>query len=53
MLVPAAARRSWTDRKLDRARYSMGLFVWYFGIDRRYDRRRAPHDFARAALPRR
>jgi phytoene desaturase len=37
MLVPAAARRKWTDRKLDRARYSMGLFVWYFGVDRRYD----------------
>ncbi len=36
-LVPAAARRKWTDRKLDRARYSMGLFVWYFGVDRRYD----------------
>jgi phytoene desaturase len=36
-LVPAAARRKWTDRKLDRARYSMGLFVWYFGVDRRYE----------------
>ena len=36
-LVPAAARRRWTDRKIDRARYSMGLFVWYFGVDRRYD----------------
>ncbi len=37
MLVPPAARRRWTDRKLDRARYSMGLFVWYFGVDRRYE----------------
>ena len=36
-LVPAAARRKWTDRKLDRSRYSMGLFVWYFGVDRRYE----------------
>ncbi len=35
-LLPASARRKWTDRKLDRARYSMGLFVWYFGVDRRY-----------------
>jgi phytoene desaturase len=35
-LVPAAARRRWTDRKLDRARYSMGLFVWYFGTRRQY-----------------
>jgi len=30
-------RRRWTDRRLERARYSMGLFVWYFGVDRRYD----------------
>jgi phytoene desaturase len=36
-LVPAASRKRWTDRKIDRARYSMGLFVWYFGVDRRYD----------------
>ena len=35
-LVPAARAPRWTDRKLDRARYSMGLFVWYFGVDRRY-----------------
>ncbi len=30
-------RKRWTDGKLDRARYSMSLFVWYFGTDRRYD----------------
>jgi phytoene desaturase len=36
-LLPASARRRWTNRKLDRARYSMGLFVWYFGTNRRYD----------------
>jgi phytoene desaturase len=36
-LLPERARRRWTDRKLDRARYSMSLFVWYFGTDRRYD----------------
>ncbi len=35
-LLPAAARRRWTDRKLARARYSMSLFVWYFGTKRRY-----------------
>ncbi len=35
-LLPAAARRRWTDKKLDRASYSMGLFVWYFGTSRRY-----------------
>ena len=36
-LLPARHRRRWTDRKLARARYSMSLFVWYFGSDRRYE----------------
>ena len=36
-LLPASARWRWTDRKIDRSRYSMGVFVWYFGVDRRYD----------------
>ena len=35
-LVPAASRRRWTDRKIEKSRYSMGLFVWYFGTKRRY-----------------
>ena len=35
-LVPENARRRWTDRRLARARYSMSLFVWYFGTDRQY-----------------
>jgi phytoene desaturase len=35
-LLPAGVRRRWTDRKLGRARYSMGLFVWYFGTRRTY-----------------
>lgn len=30
-------RRRWTDRRLDRARYSMSLFVWYFGTNRRFE----------------
>lgn len=36
-LVPAKERRTWTDQRLDSARYSMSLFVWYFGTRRRYD----------------
>jgi phytoene desaturase len=36
-LLAPDARRRWTDRKLRNARYSMGLFVWYFGTDRRYE----------------
>ena len=36
-LLPQPERRRWSSRKLDRARYSMSLFVWYFGTKRRYD----------------
>ncbi len=36
-LLPSASRRRWSDRKIDRANYSMGLFLWYFGVRRRYD----------------
>jgi len=35
-LVPREARRRWTDRRIDRAQYSNGLFLWYFGTRRRY-----------------
>ncbi|MGU3540595.1 phytoene desaturase [Methylobacterium sp. A54F] len=35
-LLPAAARRRWSDRRLARASSSMGLFVWYFGTRRKY-----------------
>ena len=36
-LLPGVRRRRWTDRKLDRLDYSMGLFVFYFGTNRRYE----------------
>ncbi len=32
--VPAAVRRKWTDQRLEKMRYSMGLFLIYFGTDR-------------------
>jgi phytoene desaturase len=35
-LVDAQHRRHWTDRKIARGKYSMSLFVWYFGTNRRY-----------------
>ena len=35
-LLPAAAARRWTSRKIRAARYSMSLFVWYFGTNRRF-----------------
>jgi len=36
-LLPGVTRRRWTDRRIDRARYSMSLFVWYFGTRRRHE----------------
>jgi phytoene desaturase len=30
-LLRNSGKRRWTDRKLDASRWSMGLFVWYFG----------------------
>jgi len=35
-LLPEPARRRWSARRMDRASYSMGLFVWYFGTRGRY-----------------
>jgi phytoene desaturase len=35
-LVPPHVRRRWTDWRIERARYSMSLFVWYFGTGCRY-----------------
>ena len=36
-LLPERYRRRWTDKRLDAARYSMSLFVWYFGTNRKYE----------------
>ncbi|WP_323382669.1 phytoene desaturase family protein [Myxococcus dinghuensis] len=35
-LVPGHARRHWTDARIQRARYSMSVFLWYFGTRRQY-----------------
>ena len=35
-LIEPQHRRHWTDRRIDRGRYSMSLFVWYFGTDRQH-----------------
>lgn len=47
-LLPARSRKKYTDRRLAKMRYSMSLFVIYFGTDRLYrkdsDRRLAHHD---------
>lgn len=36
-LLPSSVRSRWTDRRIERARYSMSLFVWYFGTRRTYN----------------
>lgn len=36
-LIPAALRRSNTNRKINRTRFSMSLFVIYFGTNRKYE----------------
>jgi phytoene desaturase len=35
-LVAPQHRRHWTDRRIERGRHSMSLFVWYFGTRRQY-----------------
>jgi phytoene desaturase len=35
-LVAPEHRKRWTDRRIEKARYSMSLFVWYFGTRRKY-----------------
>ncbi|WP_047310041.1 phytoene desaturase [Rhodopseudomonas palustris] len=36
-LLAPETRKRWTDAKIEKSRYSMSLFVWYFGTKRRYD----------------
>jgi len=36
-LIAPEHRRRWTDKKVENMRYSMGLFVWYFGTKKRYE----------------
>ncbi len=35
-LIDPEHRRHWTDRKIERMRSSMSLFVWYFGTKRQF-----------------
>ena len=36
-LIAEQHRRRWTNRRIDNAAYSNGLFVWYFGTSKRYE----------------
>ncbi len=42
-LIPAAYRHTYTNRKIERMKYGMSLFVLYFGTDRRYTDTRLAH----------
>ena len=35
-LVAAEHRPHWTNKRIDNGRYSMSLFVWYFGTNKQY-----------------
>ncbi len=35
-LIPEAARQHWTNRRIEKANYSMSCVVWYFGTKRQY-----------------
>jgi len=35
-LIDAKHRKHWTNKRIDNGHYSMGLFVWYFGVNRQY-----------------
>ncbi|MES2978343.1 MAG: phytoene desaturase family protein [Pseudomonadota bacterium] len=35
-LISPEHRKHWTDKRVDKGRYSMSLFVWYFGTDKQY-----------------
>jgi phytoene desaturase len=35
-LIAPEHRKHWSDRKVEKGRYSMSLFVWYFGTDKTY-----------------
>jgi phytoene desaturase len=40
-MIDAQHRKVWTDKKLAKGDYSMSLFVWYFGTNKKYDE--VPH----------
>jgi phytoene desaturase len=35
-LLAPEHRKRWTDKRIEKSRYSMSLFVWYFGTKRQY-----------------
>ncbi|MEM1417216.1 MAG: phytoene desaturase family protein, partial [Myxococcota bacterium] len=36
-LIPAKYKKTWTDARVERSKFSMSLFVWYFGTKKKYE----------------
>ncbi len=36
-LLDESVRKRWTNKRIDNMKYSMSLFVWYFGTKKRYE----------------
>jgi phytoene desaturase len=36
-LIEPQHRKHWTDKRIAKGKYSSGLFVWYFGTNRKYE----------------
>lgn len=36
-LLDESVRKRWSNRKIDKMKYSMSLFLWYFGTKKKYD----------------
>jgi len=36
-LISSQYRKYWKDSRIEKGHYSMGLFVWYFGTNKKYD----------------
>ncbi len=42
-MIDESRRKTYTNRKIDKMKYSMSLFVLYFGTDRRYNKTKLKH----------
>jgi phytoene desaturase len=36
-LIDSKHRKYWTNKRIDRSSFSMGLFVWFFGVKKKYE----------------
>jgi phytoene desaturase len=36
-LIDSKYRKHWTNKRIDKSAFSMGLFVWFFGVNKKYE----------------